>query len=108
MHIKNQKKKTIIHTGAWGTGAFKNSLYMTSAIQMLAAEIAKNIYPDHNLEIIFHLKEPQDMSAILNIISENKKQRESDAHDRQTTIQDALNYLEKNGKITASKWSPQV
>jgi hypothetical protein len=36
----NRSKSVLLHTGKWGSGAFKNSVEMITALQILAAEIA--------------------------------------------------------------------
>ena len=38
----NGSSQVIIHTGKWGSGAFKNSVKMLTALQILAAEMAFN------------------------------------------------------------------
>lgn len=47
------EKEIIIHTGRWGSGAFKNSLQMLTALQILAAEMAFSGTTPH-ASIIFH------------------------------------------------------
>lgn len=44
---------TVIHSGAWGTGAFNNELYTMLAVQVIAASLA-------NVELVFYLKDTKD------------------------------------------------
>jgi hypothetical protein len=47
----NTQQTLCIHTGRWGAGAFKNSLKMVTAIQILAAEMALK---DLSASLFFH------------------------------------------------------
>ena len=52
---------TVIHSGAWGTGAFNNKPYTMLAVQVIAASLA-------NVELVFYLKDTKDNVNLPNLI----------------------------------------
>lgn len=101
-NLQQQRGNPEVHTGPWGTGAFKNSEAMITAIQILAGAMSQmtNEGIVHGIHLFFHVIPARLVAQIQNDVIIRLKQNQ--------TPLDLLHYFLNLQESDPSIWGPKT